>query len=406
MKKQILLALLCILVSPLLAQDFPLSSTLAEEFGIFDNPKGEMILPDSSHGYLFETGIQDSLLVQRQFIGWNDHGQMTSNSFLMRFPDSISWGWRYLLKREFTYDNLARLTEENAYFGNQITNEWIPSYRYFTYYLNTSPLVDYELTHYYEYAISTWRYDDSTIYTRNAQQQIDFSYEFRWLEDSGYYKESYYHSFGYNAQGLESSDTSFHLWNQGIPTYSDLILNIYDNNGQRVERHSYYWSENNQLWANSSKDLFTYDNNGNILSGVSMFWDGGSSEWIREDSTSLVYNDDNSLHFVLFFDWDAASGGWIKDVVLEYFNSSHFVVGTEEYMPAEPLQFYPNPSQGNITLVTEHDGNFEIHSINGQFLKSYQLPAGKHNLDLSGLNPGIYILSSSNGNKPQKIIIQ
>lgn len=406
MKKQILLPLFCLFASTLLAQDLPSATTLLAELGILDNPNGEMMLPDSSHGYFFDISIQDSLLAQRQFIDWNEHAQIKYDSTLFLYPDSISLGWLYYEKKEYTYDNLARLIEQNEYDGWYDLNEWTPSYRYFTHYLNTSLLIDYDLTHYYESDISAWRNDDSTIYTRNIQQQIDSSYRFAWLEDSGYYAARNYHSFGYNAQGLESSDTTFYFETPGIATLSGLELSTYDNNGQEIEEFRYYWSQSNQAWVNSEWDIFAYDINGNITTVVNLDWDEGLSEWVREDSLSLIYNEDNSIHFWKIYNWEGAGIGWDKRAVLEYFNSLHFVVGTEELMPAEPMKLYPNPCMGQITLVSAYDGIFEIHNINGQLLRSYQLPAGKHLLDLSELKAGIYIISSSSGNKPQKIIIQ
>lgn len=56
------------------------------------------------------------------------------------------------------------------------------------------------------------------------------------------------------------------------------------------------------------------------------------------------------------------------------------------------LKWYPNPANEQLSLTAESPGVLHFQNLHGQTVMQRTLEAGKHNIDLSGLTPGIYLL--------------
>ena len=252
-----------------------------------------MMLTDSTHGYFFDISITDSMLIQRQFLDYNLRGQMTNDSILALFLDTLELGWISYMKMDYTYDGLARLINRTTSIGSWTAGGWVPESRELFFYLNSSSLVDYELENFYEWNNSNWRNYDSTIYTRNLMQQIEFAYRFGWNQNPGNYYASGYHSFAYNDDGLEIADTSYAYYTPGIPTMSYLEVSTYDNLGQLIREVDYYWNSTNSSWMEEDKVEITYDLNGNYITILTFDWDEMQSAWISDEANYMTYYPDN-----------------------------------------------------------------------------------------------------------------
>lgn len=69
---------------------------------------------------------------------------------------------------------------------------------------------------------------------------------------------------------------------------------------------------------------------------------------------------------------------------------------------------YPNPTQGNITVILEeakHDNHINIFSVTGRLVKSIVAQKGQNEISLGKLPEGVYVLSAT-GHKMTKIIKQ
>jgi hypothetical protein len=69
------------------------------------------------------------------------------------------------------------------------------------------------------------------------------------------------------------------------------------------------------------------------------------------------------------------------------------------------LSVSPNPSQGVFEIQNKVEGNYSysIYDINGSLMEETKQLGSKHTIDLARYNPGVYILSISNGKKLQNI---
>jgi hypothetical protein len=57
-----------------------------------------------------------------------------------------------------------------------------------------------------------------------------------------------------------------------------------------------------------------------------------------------------------------------------------------------PLQLYPNPSTGALTIDCPGQGTLTVFTLEGKMVKTYQVPAGKTDLTLPfGLAAGTYL---------------
>ena len=74
--------------------------------------------------------------------------------------------------------------------------------------------------------------------------------------------------------------------------------------------------------------------------------------------------------------------------------------GKTENQKGNSILVYPNPVKGKATVTNESSSQREymLFSINGSFLKQGILKPGNNLLDISDLNPGIYILKSGSNN--------
>ncbi|MDO9186152.1 MAG: T9SS type A sorting domain-containing protein [Bacteroidia bacterium] len=84
-----------------------------------------------------------------------------------------------------------------------------------------------------------------------------------------------------------------------------------------------------------------------------------------------------------------------------------------EYNNIYDINVYPNPASNNITIVNkskiEQNFNFSLMNIQGQQIVNDQINfASSHNIDVSGLSNGVYILSLHNNkiNYVSRVVIQ
>ena len=61
------------------------------------------------------------------------------------------------------------------------------------------------------------------------------------------------------------------------------------------------------------------------------------------------------------------------------------------------LRIFPNPTDGQITIITREATSVQLFDASGQLMLERRLPSGTHQLDLGHLAPGAYQLRSENG---------
>lgn len=83
-------------------------------------------------------------------------------------------------------------------------------------------------------------------------------------------------------------------------------------------------------------------------------------------------------------------------------------VSNPEWIAEAEILVYPNPTDDQVFVeINENNVPFQLIDLNGRILKQGTLNRGRNEVDLSGFNPGLYLLRTDNGNQARhaKIIV-
>jgi len=74
-------------------------------------------------------------------------------------------------------------------------------------------------------------------------------------------------------------------------------------------------------------------------------------------------------------------------------------VGLEDDLSSieEDFMVYPNPFEGDLTIVSPEVADFTVHDVTGKLAHAGKLWRGTNRIDLSALRPGVYIITSHLG---------
>lgn len=97
--------------------------------------------------------------------------------------------------------------------------------------------------------------------------------------------------------------------------------------------------------------------------------------------------------------------GEIEDYCVEIVNTASI----DNQKNINSIQFFPNPSKGNLTVSTLNKGQLEILTISGQLLRSENISNTITHLNINELSKGVYLLkfTDKNGSESvEKLILQ
>jgi hypothetical protein len=404
MKKTLLPAVMLIAAITLKAQHIPLPEALPCWNSLQTDRGTEVFLLDSTYTHLFpeDGGTTDSNLIQKHYAKYSEHGLVIADSSIGLFLDTTQW--LYSQKREYTYDDLQRLTERTEYTGTMVSNIWLPKYRYINNYTGSTPMTDYELE--LLYYSQAWHKHDSTANTWDKLQQKEFAHRYIWDSDSGAYYIRNHSHYAYNAQGLVTGDTIFQYWSTGTPMFSYLRVYTWDDQGNRLTHTAFNWDDMALAWEEVEKHVSTYDGTGKLLTNFRYEWDYDAGQWENIDQGYFTYDEDNNMRLWMYWVKDELTGDWLKGHTMEFFWSLHTIVGIGEAVPGELFSVYPNPAAGRVTITSASGGNMDIYDMNGRLQFSFRAKPGTLSIDLSRLKPGLYLLCNENRSNCQRVVIR
>jgi hypothetical protein len=120
----------------------------------------------------------------------------------------------------------------------------------------------------------------------------------------------------------------------------------------------------------------------------------GGSSFLFNFHNTRTYTDGDILIGILCYQDSAFGVKQFSQADCQYLAD----VGLEEYSAAEPLKLFPNPSTDVVNLeINDPGGELVLHimDISGRKLKQIKLKPGQgeHQIDLSGLSGGVYMIS-------------
>ena len=104
-------------------------------------------------------------------------------------------------------------------------------------------------------------------------------------------------------------------------------------------------------------------------------------------------------------------GQVVRDVVIPAINAS-FPSSIKENKTNIGVSIYPNPNNGNFTIFMAdfngNNNNIQVTDISGKLVHSESLNASQSNINLNGLNKGIYFVKISDGTNQvvKRIVVQ
>jgi hypothetical protein len=103
-----------------------------------------------------------------------------------------------------------------------------------------------------------------------------------------------------------------------------------------------------------------------------------------------------------------------KTYVVGVFGSKFMLRGVNLSIPTrivdnetpEEMKIFPNPAKGNVYLKTNELTSVSIYNSSGILVKQQKASPSLNNIDVSGLNPGVYYVKAANDKKAQKLIVK
>lgn len=180
----------------------------------------------------------------------------------------------------------------------------------------------------------------------------------------------------------------------------------YDENNNQTRKFEQYWYALD--WVDNIQELYTYDSHNNQTSALYQSWDG--SKWLNNVSYSYTYDKDNFVKSETMAAWDA-DGINIRngDCTYYYYQTVQGINGLAK--PDGNISIFPNPNNGKFIINSSIQiSSFEIYNALGNRIEFKFLlqPQTSHEIDLQGIEKGIYILKINEGSKTysRKIIVQ
>lgn len=303
-------------------------------------------------------------------------------------------------------------------------------------------------------------YDDGRL------ERIDYRDEFydyfpeQWLydyEDEGKtVVESYYTSYVTQGTLLRERTTSHHddsynltskliekFNTSGEPTSTESIDYQYTENGSLEECTTMVLE--NGLWVNSKITRYSYDSENRVSEKIDGSWDTEQNEWKYTGKITYEFLDESQTQVVSFY--KKSNGQWVRDVydnydtkpiffdtylkaqqralgcfVYDYTygegNINQFEIAMEatpepvyldnKETTAQPVDVYPNPTKGTVTISGDNLKQADLYNAIGQRVASVQGQGETLQIDIANLPSGIYFVNvtDSEGRKCVKKVVK
>ncbi len=239
---------------------------------------------------------------------------------------------------------------------------------------------------------SQWIEDEKTTYLYNANNQLETTYLYDYLEDIDEWETQANEKtiYSYNANQKLSTKIVYDFLNDWSEEEKEEYS--YDEYQNLIETTYSYWDNS---WIEDGQEVYTdYDNNYNFNDLILPIF-----EIEEQDEINLFFNHKLN-HFDYYYDGEVEGK---TDLIY-----SDITASTND-ISKEVLNIYPNPFTNEIsfTLTTQKNMTINLFDIQGKIILNKTITNGEK-IDLSTLDNGVYFydLTSENKNIKGKIIKQ
>lgn len=244
--------------------------------------------------------------------------------------------------------------------------------------------------------VKNYYYDENGILLKHSHLIYGYVLEQRWV--MGHQYEYIHHPFTdiheyyYNAYGNDTLYTSMRRY-EACCGYQESWRNM------DTLRRTYEYDEkgylSRQTEYESNMKEFIYSESGILLMEAEYQWDDSIRKWEGIHKWKDEYDSDDRIKYHSEFYWNYNTLSWFISLRDIYHYSKHtIVVGNTPVQEKQSVQIYPNPSDGWIwvELTEQVDFRAEVYSVTGQKVRTMLIKNGHAALNLTGLNPGTYLL--------------
>jgi len=202
------------------------------------------------------------------------------------------------------------------------------------------------------------------------------------------------YTYTYDANNNQTSQL-YQGWNGSTWENEWQDTYTYDANNNLTSRLYQEW--NGSAWENYLLYTYTYDTNSNLTSGLYQGWNG--STWENYSLYTNTYDADNFMTSESERFWNDDGTIITGDSTRYYF---HTVVGINDLIvPLRSLTVYPSPTSATITIELSNTTAIKntyltIYNLNGQQLITRRITEPKTDIDISGLQKGVYFVRVHN----------
>lgn len=355
--------------------------------------------------YVLITFVFLAFAVSAQKFNVMYHGYWTNNA------------WVDTLKTTAAYDSNGHLTTLTSQTWNPTTIAWENS-AIIAYTLNSDGTIKEMLIQAWMKDNSTWMDISKTIFTYSVSKKIlsqttqiggfdfvkiNYTYDTNDLLTTELTQalfpiptNSEQTTFTYNADGSENQQV-VQTW-AGQWVNSVRSTNTYNPPKKLASTLKEMWQ--NEAWANSSRTTLTYNAKDSISESLEEIW--VNNAWVNSLKDTYSYNANGNLIMMVSQEWNSGTSGWDNKSRITY----DYTTGV---VPVELLgnrsKVYPNPFEDQITIES---GLLDEHSIRlfnavGQLIQSIKTNESVTNLNLGGLDKGVYFMKIKTAKNEQTI---
>lgn len=322
---------------------------------------------------------------------WDEYGYDESYKYL-KWNDELN-RWDNYYRDESNYDENGNLLSWIYYLGN-MENEWEPSSKTESNYnIDNNRISD--LNSLWDTENEIWITDTKVDYTYTNLGLLDISHDSIWHENTwDPYRMSEHF---YNSNQMEESVISYVYW-EYTWRESSKIEYAYDENNNKILRHSFSWDSYLNEWFNSNISYHEFNEEDKTIMASYYYWDLFLAAWVGQSKNERIYNENGEINLVIKYAWDENTADWIlEEKDFYYFSSPSNIEEPSSILFAA----YPNPFKSIININIQNNGDYtcSVFTTCGQPLMQFHLNNAQTKLDLSNLKTGIYILQINNGTK-------
>lgn len=353
--------------------------------------------------------------------------------------DSFTNQWVNSSRLTTTYDandNQVLFTNESY---NSGTNTWSVLYGNKHVYTYSSNRITVDIYQTWDSNNMIWKDSDKTLYTYNSNGQItQIEYQTMnnnsWVNDS---RETYlYDIFGkvfeaelevWGGTSYVKSDkitnVTWHNWTGNFETSTVLsytvqqwntpIANqwnlsgrsssVYGNFGSYVMTDQTY---TNSVFVNDYRYSEFYDSKYNNIGYLNETWNTITSQWETDGGANVIhtYDSNDQILETIWQYWQNSSSSFVNSQRKVYSDYQTITgINTNELDASSISVVFPNPCNGICVLRLNSNSDLknasiQVYDITGKTVFSSEISSNLTNLNLEGLNSGIYFYSVLNNN--------